>query len=102
MSEARVFRLRIRSGGVHPAVYAATDRGLFLYFEDGQDSWGKLSLGLPSAGTVTDLILTEDCVFTAFNGEGVFRSCDILHFTRLGGGLPVPVEVVSKGGGISH
>jgi len=73
-------------------VFAATDRGLFSYKEDGRDCWTKLTLGLPVSGNAIDFVVDpyQGALYVAFSSQGIFKSTDLtgVQWKALGGCLP--------------
>lgn len=72
--------------------FAATDMGLFVYKEDGQDCWVRLTNGLPVSGDADDLVTDpyQNVFYVAFFSQGIFKSTDLTgsQWKKLTNGLP--------------
>jgi hypothetical protein len=83
MSQSTVYKLIVRKGGANKnggsfpnTVIAATDRGLFVWLDNGKldngrDSWTRIGGALPSSN-VTDLVESSSGLYAAVRGVGIF------------------------------
>jgi photosystem II stability/assembly factor-like uncharacterized protein len=86
MSQSVVNKIVIGSDPVNSMVFAATNRGLFRYIEDGSSGcWVQLTNGLPSSGIGNAIDMVMDPVrkilYVAFSGKGIFKAIDRLGDT---------------------
>lgn len=92
MSGAVVKRIVVVRG--RPSVvFAATNRGLFRYTEDGSDCWTKIMSGLPALDA-TDLAMDpyRGLLYVALRGDGIYKSTDATGLTWIKASYGLPAN----------